>query len=171
MSLNLVRGETVPTDDVHASDESDIRDARREPQRWRMSRGPRPPRDTPQRRTVLAALTAAGGGFRSVQALHEQIRASGHRIGLTTTYRILYDLVGDATVDTIRGEDGQQLFHLTRTTGHHHHLVCRSCGRSIDVASDTVETWAADLAAAHGFADLNHAIDLFGLCTGCQPDQ
>jgi Fur family ferric uptake transcriptional regulator len=116
---------------------------------------------------VLAALSTAGG-FRSAQALHEQIRGSGHHIGLTTTYRVLHDLVLDATADTVRGEDGQQLFRLTRLSGHHHHLVCRSCGHSIEVVSAAVETWAANIATEHGFTDFDHAIDLFGLCTDCQ---
>ncbi|SBW22562.1 Fur family transcriptional regulator [Protofrankia symbiont of Coriaria ruscifolia] len=157
----------MPTDSTRTPPGPDTPNLPHERQGRRTSRDRRAPRDTLQRRAVLAALSAAGG-FRSAQALHDQIRGGGQRIGLTTIYRVLHDLVRDGTADTVRGEDGQQLFRLTRSSGHHHHLVCRGCGHSIEVVSDVVEHWAASLAAEHGFTDLDHAIDLFGLCTECR---
>jgi Fur family ferric uptake transcriptional regulator len=51
---------------------------------------------------------------------------------------------------------------------HHHHLVCRQCGRTVEIAGPAVEKWANTVAAEHGFSDVSHQLELFGLCTTCR---
>jgi Fur family ferric uptake transcriptional regulator len=48
--------------------------------------------------------------------------------------------------------------------GHHHHLVCRVCGRSVEVSGPEVETWADRVAEAAGYTEISHTIEVFGLC-------
>jgi Fur family ferric uptake transcriptional regulator len=50
---------------------------------------------------------------------------------------------------------------------HHHHLVCRSCGATVEVADPPVERWAARIAAEHGFVDVHHQVEVFGTCATC----
>jgi Fur family ferric uptake transcriptional regulator len=50
---------------------------------------------------------------------------------------------------------------------HHHHLVCRSCGATIEVGDHEVEEWATEVAAKHGFSDVSHTIEIFGTCSDC----
>jgi Fur family ferric uptake transcriptional regulator len=47
---------------------------------------------------------------------------------------------------------------------HHHHLVCRQCGRSIEVSGPEVEAWAERVAAAAGYTEISHTLEVFGLC-------
>ena len=54
-----------------------------------------------------------------------------------------------------------------RTTGHHHHLICRNCGLTVEIAADEVEAWAKRVAARHGFTQAAHVVDVFGLCENC----
>ena len=51
---------------------------------------------------------------------------------------------------------------------HHHHLVCRKCGTAVEVSGLAAETWAAEVAAAHGFSDVSHTFELFGTCADCR---
>lgn len=51
--------------------------------------------------------------------------------------------------------------------GHHHHLVCRQCGRTVEVEGPTVEAWAAAIAGEHGFTDISHTMEVFGTCRDC----
>lgn len=51
--------------------------------------------------------------------------------------------------------------------GHHHHLVCRACGRTVEVAGPAVESWADRVAAQHGYADVSHTLEIFGTCPTC----
>ena len=50
---------------------------------------------------------------------------------------------------------------------HHHHLVCRECGRTVEVEGPTVERWATSVASEHGYADVSHTLEIFGLCPRC----
>jgi Fur family ferric uptake transcriptional regulator len=51
---------------------------------------------------------------------------------------------------------------------HHHHLVCRACGATVEVTGPAVETWAEQVAAEHGFRDVSHTVEVFGTCPACQ---
>jgi Fur family ferric uptake transcriptional regulator len=125
------------------------------------------PRTTRQRRAVTAVLQQFDD-FRSAQEIHGLLRRSDEKVGLTTVYRALQSLADSGDVDTLRTEDGEALYRRCSTT-HHHHLVCRSCGRTVEVEGPAVETWADRVAAAHDFTDVSHTIEIFGVCSGCGP--
>ncbi len=69
-------------------------------------------------------------------------------------------------VDTLRTDSGEALFRLC-SDEHHHHLVCRECGRTVEVTDRAVEAWSARTAAAHGFTDVTHTLEIFGRCGDC----
>ncbi len=123
-------------------------------------------RNTRQRAEVLALL-AENDEFRSAQQLHAQLRARGAAVGLTTVYRTLQVLADAGAVDQMRLPAGEQLYRRCAASEHHHHLVCRSCGRTVEVAGPAVESWAATLAAQHGFTDVAHTLEIFGTCAEC----
>ncbi|KLO62762.1 hypothetical protein AA983_09945 [Dermacoccus sp. PE3] len=105
--------------------------------------------------------------FTSAQELHAQLRASGETVGLATVYRTLQNLAGDGTVDVLRTDDGEAIYRSCATSKHHHHLVCRNCGHTVEVEGPTVEQWADSVAAHHGFTEATHQIEIFGLCAQC----
>ncbi len=122
-------------------------------------------RRTWQRTAVQEALTGRED-FVSAQALHSQLRADGSPIGLATVYRALADLAEEGEADSLQAE-GESLYRACVSTGHHHHLICRSCGRTVEIEADAIESWAAATAAAHGFRDPQHVVDVFGTCEDC----
>ncbi len=84
-------------------------------------------RQTKQKDAIRAAL-ADCEEFISAQDLHRRLEDEGSKIGLATVYRQLNALADAGAADTIR-LDGQQLFRLCGDDGHHHHLVCKRCGK------------------------------------------
>jgi Fur family ferric uptake transcriptional regulator len=52
-------------------------------------------------------------------------------------------------------------------TVHHHHLLCRNCGKAVEVEAPAVETWAARTAQEHGFTEVAHTVEIYGLCPDC----
>ncbi len=126
-------------------------------------------RNTRQRSAVLTLLEELDD-FRSAQDLHAMLRARGDSVGLATVYRTLQALVDDGQVDVLRGSDGEAVYRRCSPV-HHHHLVCRSCGRTVEVADPPVERWAAKMAAEHGFADVQHQLEVFGTCGPCSADR
>ncbi|SEL75682.1 zinc uptake regulator, Fur family [Blastococcus sp. DSM 46786] len=122
-------------------------------------------RQTRQRTAVLELLDELDG-FRSAQDLHALLRERGDSVGLATVYRALQALVDDGLVDVLRSGEGEAAYRRCSPV-HHHHLVCRSCGRTVEVADPPVERWAARIAAEHGFADVQHELEVFGTCGSC----
>jgi len=123
-------------------------------------------RPTRQRRAVAAALQSFDD-FRSAQDIHDLLRTAGENVGLSTVYRTLQALADGGEVDVLRKEDGEAMYR--RCSGrHHHHLVCRTCGRTVEVAGPTVESWADAVAEEHGFADVSHTLEIFGTCPSCR---
>src|SRR5579875_1737080 len=130
------------------------------------------PRRVPQERSTrqkraLAAVLDAGQGFRSAQELHAELRARGERVGLTTVYNQLRVLAEAGELDALRSDDGETRYRRCNSDEHHHHLVCRHCGRAVEVEGPEVERWAARTAARHGFADVTHTVEVLGTCTAC----
>lgn len=122
-------------------------------------------RNTWQREAVRAAL-AESDAFVSAQALHASLREGGSPIGLATVYRALADLAEEGEADSLQ-QDGEALYRACTPGSHHHHLICRSCGLTVEIEADPVERWAHDIAAAHGFTRPEHVVDVFGLCPAC----
>jgi Fur family ferric uptake transcriptional regulator len=125
-------------------------------------------RHTRQRAEVLALL-AGTGEFRSAQQLHAALRGRGIAVGLTTVYRTLQLLVDAGEVDHTRLPGGEHLYRRCDRAQHHHHLVCRECGATVEVEGPAVERWAQKLGADHGFTDVSHTLEVFGLCADCSP--
>ena len=126
-------------------------------------------RATRQRAVVVRVLKAAGG-FRSAQEIHDQIRHEDGGVGLTTVYRTLQALADSGKADVLLNSNGEAIYRLCGTKGHHHHIVCRSCGASVEIASDELETWAAQMARHHHFTAVTHTAELYGLCSTCSQD-
>lgn len=125
-------------------------------------------RATRQRAAVSTVLDELDD-FRSAQELHAVLRARGESVGLTTVYRALQSLADAGEVDVLRTGDGEAAYRRC-STGHHHHLVCRSCGRTVEVEGPVVERWADKVADQHGFVDVSHTLEVFGTCRQCAED-
>lgn len=123
------------------------------------------PRNTRQRRAVVSILEQLDR-FASAQEIHDELKRNGESVGLSTVYRNLQALADVAEVDALRNDEGEVLYRRC-SAGHHHHLVCRSCGRTVEVEGPTVERWADKIATENGFRDVSHTLEIFGTCTSC----
>ena len=124
-----------------------------------------PLRSTRQRAAVIEVLGTLDD-FRSSQELHDLLRHNGQSVGLSTVYRTLQALAAAGEVDVIVREDGESVYRRC-SPAHHHHLVCRECGRTVEVEGPAVEDWAEQVSAQHGFSDVSHTLEIFGRCAAC----
>ncbi len=123
-------------------------------------------RNTSQR-AAISDLLSGTDEFVSAQELHASLRSTGSTIGLATVYRALQEMAAAGDLDTVRNESGEVLYRRCAQPSHHHHLVCRSCGGTQEIKAPSVERWARSVAEEFGYTDVDHHMELFGLCATC----
>ena len=125
-----------------------------------------PVRRATRQRAAVRGILSDSDSFLTAQEIHERLRSTGSGVGLTTVYRTLQLMSEEDEVDILHVE-GEAMYR--RCSGsHHHHLVCRSCKRSVEIESQDVERWANAVARRHGFSSASHLVEVFGLCSACE---
>ncbi|MFB9686831.1 Fur family transcriptional regulator [Amycolatopsis plumensis] len=124
---------------------------------------PVPGRRSTRQRSAVVELLSTIDDFRSAQELHDELRKRGDGIGLTTVYRTLQSLSEAGEIDVLRTDSGEAIYRRC-SAHHHHHLVCRLCGRTVEVEGPAVERWAEKIAAEHGFSEISHTVEITGTC-------
>lgn len=119
-------------------------------------------RTTRQRRAVAAAMDSFDD-FRSAQEIHDLLRRGGDSVGLSTVYRTLQSMADAGEIDVLRAEAGEAVYRRC-STAHHHHLVCRECGATVEIEGPAVESWTSSIAEKHGYSEVSHTLEIFGLC-------
>lgn len=123
-------------------------------------------RNTWQRERVKGALGEVDG-FVSAQALHARLREAETGIGLATVYRALAALAEDGSADILHSPEGEAIYRACESRSHHHHLICRSCGATVEIAATPVEQWAREVAVQNGYTEPEHIVDIYGYCASC----
>jgi Fe2+ or Zn2+ uptake regulation protein len=134
--------------------------ARRQPQLTLPTRA----RLTPQRRAVLDAIGAWRGSFTVVE-LYDRARRAEPKLGLATTYRTVELLRRTGAVRPLGDE--RRASYVRCSPGHHHHLVCLSCG-AVEETELCAAPSAAELRRRHGFEPAEHELDIYGTCASCR---
>jgi Fur family ferric uptake transcriptional regulator len=114
---------------------------------------------------VISVLERVGG-FASAQEIYQLLKRNGEAIGLTTVYRALQSLAGDKIVDQLRRDDGEGIYRLCGED-HHHHLVCKLCGSTVEIEGSAIERWTKSIAEEHGYREVGHTAEIFGICPKC----
>ena len=123
-------------------------------------------RVTPQRLMVARVLSDLDRHV-TAEVVFDEVSRRMPGVSLPTVYATLDLLEGIGLVHRVASERGAVVYDPR--TDAHHHLVCRRCGATVEVAGGAAETWAAEVAREHGFSDVSHTIEIFGLCGECSP--
>jgi Fur family ferric uptake transcriptional regulator len=120
---------------------------------------------TPQRRLILDIIHDAQAHITAEEILdYVQSRAPG--VNKSTIYRTL-ELLEELGCVYKSELDNRFIYHHAEE-GHHHHLVCQSCGKSIECAEDVFLPVESTISDRYGFkADLRHMV-VSGLCKECR---
>jgi Fur family transcriptional regulator, ferric uptake regulator len=124
---------------------------------------------TTRQAAAVWAILADSAAFRSAQDIHAELHRRGEPVGLSTVYRRLQALAEAKAVDVLYTPEGEAVYRRCGSGRHHHHLVCRECGRTVEVESRQVERWAQRVAEEQGFVDVDHTVEVFGICATCAP--
>ena len=88
---------------------------------------------------------------------------------LATIYRTMHTLLETGLVRRCDFGDGTARFELADDDSRHHHpLLCRACGIVVEIDACLPPQVEADLSRRHGFAQVSHRLEFFGVCPRCQ---
>jgi Fur family ferric uptake transcriptional regulator len=123
-------------------------------------------RNTWQKQAVLDQLENSEE-FLSAQQLHQRIVTGGKKLGLTTVYRAVTELVEQGVADSLLLADGEARYRICQPE-HHHHLICTSCGKTVEFDLPGFEEQIEQIAKKQGFSGVSHDVELHGLCSRCR---
>jgi Fur family transcriptional regulator, ferric uptake regulator len=128
-------------------------------------------RRTSGRQEILAAIDGMEGHF-DPQMLYERLRDKGAKVSRASVYRTIPILVDDGVITEVEKTEKHAHYEKTRGKRHHDHLICLSCGNTIEVYSPTLEMLQEELCQREGFRGVRHTLDIMGYCARCaSPDE
>ncbi|HEY7023428.1 MAG TPA: transcriptional repressor [Candidatus Limnocylindrales bacterium] len=123
-------------------------------------------RETRPRRTVASLIANRPGHFTAADLLadaqHQEIR-----IGRATIFRTLDLLADQGALERLDLPTGEHAYVACEPQEHHHHVVCRRCGASVEVADSGLQSVVREIAAQSGYRVDGHRLELYGLCPTC----
>ena len=121
---------------------------------------------TPQRMLVIESLHNADRHI-SAEEIYKGLHTRYPYANISTVYRTLELLKELNLVTEADFGEGRVRYHVAEK-GHHHHLVCHSCGKIIDLEESLIHPLEHTLLQKYGFdADLRH-LAISGECSRCR---
>lgn len=120
-------------------------------------------RATAPRRTVLEAISAAAPHPFTA----EDLALAVPQVGRATVFRTIRLLQELDLVCRVPLEDGSIRYQLSRSD-HHHHLVCRVCGRVTEFSDTDLDGLIQRQAERSEFTLDGHSTELYGRCRDCR---
>ena len=104
----------------------------------------------------------------SAQEIFDRLRAARRPVGIASVYRTLDTLVDLRLVKRIDAGDGVARFERADPGGdHHHHLVCRDCGKVEAFTDPRLERAIGKVSTGLGYSVDEHEVVLTGACSDC----
>jgi Fur family ferric uptake transcriptional regulator len=118
-------------------------------------------------RRLVAELVAGSEGHFTAAELMERGQRSRRGIGRATVFRTLELLESLGIVGRIEMPDGTHAYVRCDPDEHHHHLVCLSCGRGVEIADGELLRLVEEIGRRHSYRIEVHRLELFGTCPDC----
>ena len=118
-------------------------------------------------REQITGLLQRERRYLSAAEIHALLKKAHSKVSLSTVYRTLDLLAAKGEASSRVDEHGEATYVLCAPT-HHHHAICRQCGKVEEVACEAMERFADELRGHHGFELDDHAMEFFGRCAACR---
>ena len=130
---------------------------------------------TQQRLLVLEVLADHKDRHMTAEDIYELVKEDYPDIGLATIYRTVQLLLEMQLVDRINLDDGCIRYEIGEFYNgegkhHHHHLICRKCGKILPFKDDLLEGLERLIVDTTGFHVLDHELKFYGQCEECRKE-
>ncbi|ACL69347.1 Fur family transcriptional regulator [Halothermothrix orenii] len=122
---------------------------------------------TSQRKDILKVLIKNKERHFSAEELYEEVKKINPDVGLATIYRNL-EIFSELGITHQLDFDGNFKKYELSLERHHHHLICKNCGKIIEFNDDVLEDFEKDLEKHYNFKIVDHQIKFYGICQDCK---
>jgi Fur family transcriptional regulator, ferric uptake regulator len=122
---------------------------------------------TNARKAVIEAVAGTTSALNPLD-VYEQAKATCPGLGLVTVYRTLEKLEELGLIQRVHQPNGCNAY-LPHADGHQHLIICQQCGKAEYFEGDDLEVFFERVAGEHGFTINEHWLQLFGVCSDCEP--
>ena len=119
-------------------------------------------------RQALVELIGEQRGHFTAAGLMAEARREHVRVGRATVFRTLDLLTEIDALERLDLPSGEHAYVACEPEQHHHHVICRSCGKSVDVEDSGLQSVVREIASRSGYRIDSHRLELYGLCPACQ---
>lgn len=126
---------------------------------------------TPQRKVVIDIILRDNHRHLNTEEIYEQVKKTYPNIGLATVYRTLIVLDELGIITRMNFDDGCIRYEMNSDEHQHHHLICKNCGRVIEVMEDLLEDLEVTVEQKYRFKIIDHNLKIYGLCEDCMKNQ
>lgn len=125
---------------------------------------------TPQRKAILDVIIEHKGEHLTSEEIYDIVKATKPEIGLATVYRtlILFEDLDVVYRHNFGDGCGRYELNLNGEEHQHHHLICNSCGKVIEVEIDLLDDLESKIEAEYDFDIKDHKLKFFGICSNCK---
>ena len=123
-------------------------------------------RETGPRRALSALIARRRDHFTAADLLADA-RRRDVAIGRATVFRTLDLLTARGALERIDLPTGEHAYVACAPHEHHHHVVCRQCGKSVEVVDVGLQAVVREIGARSGYRIDSHRLELYGLCPDC----
>jgi Fur family ferric uptake transcriptional regulator len=121
---------------------------------------------TRPRRAVADLIGARSGHFTAADLLGDA-RRRRLSLGRATLFRNLDLFTELGALERLDLPSGEHAYVACEPEQHHHHVVCRNCGTSVEVEDGGLQSVVAEIASRSGYTIDTHRLELFGVCPAC----
>lgn len=122
---------------------------------------------TAPRKAIVSIIANSQRALDAIE-IYDLGRGEHPRLGLVTVYRTLEKLEQLGLVQRVHQPDGCNMY-LRAPEGHEHLLLCKTCGQITYFSGDDLSDLIAEISQKSGYRIQEHWLQLFGLCSECQP--
>ena len=118
-------------------------------------------------REQISAILKREKRYLSAAEVHALLKKARSKVSLSTVYRTL-DMLQSKGEASSRLDQGGETTYVTCAPTHHHHAICKGCGRVDEIDCEAIERLAEELSSHHGFRLDDHEMEFFGRCAACK---
>jgi Fur family ferric uptake transcriptional regulator len=123
---------------------------------------------TRQREIILETILENKNWHFTAEDLFEAVKKKDKDIGMATIYRSL-ELMHKLEIVNIHDfNEDSRIYELYLEESHHHHMICKNCGRLVEFSDEDIDYLESELEAKYGFKVTEHKLRFYGYCKDCK---